>query len=94
MYYANLKRVYLANERLEGLRERGEDTRQHLKDKPEATLEKYAFKQHRLIGKLRKQRKNLIEENASKETIKRIENSIERIMKNVNTAVSNKRRQK
>ena len=66
LYYANLKRVYLANERLEGLRERGEDTRQHLKDKPEATLEKYAFKQHRLIGKLRKQRKNLIEENASK----------------------------
>ena len=91
MYYANLKRVYLANERLEGLRERGENTTEHLKDKPEATLEKYAFKQHRAVGKLRKQRRKLIEEDASRERVKQIEDRIEMIMKNVNTVIKNKR---
>ena len=91
MYYANLKRVYLANERLEGLRERGEDTTEHLKDKPEATLEKYAFKQHRAVGKLRKQRRKLIEEDAPRERVKQIEDHVELIIKNVNTVIKNKR---
>ena len=91
MYYANLKRVFLANERLEGLRERGEDTNEHLKVKPEATLEKYAFKQHRAVGKLRKQRRKLIEEDAPRERVKQIEDRIELIMKNVNRVIKNKR---
>ena len=91
MYYANLKRVYLANERLEGLRERGEDTTEHLKVKPEATLEKYAFKQHRAVGKLRKQRRKLIEEDAPRERVKQIEDHIELIIKNVNRVIKNKR---
>ena len=59
---------------VDGSIEDGKPYRQFLAERPEANLVKYANKTHRKIGKLKKERREIVKEGGSKDRVKNIEN--------------------
>ena len=84
-YYQNLEKIYKASGEVKGREEDGKPFGDFLRENPEANLEKYANKMHRRIGKLKKERRELVEEGGNRDSVKRIEEEIAELMTEVNS---------
>jgi hypothetical protein len=72
---------------IKGLAESRGNVREYLRDNPEAALYKNAANVERNLTKLRKHRSLLLEKNASREEVKRVEDMITNTMKQFNDLV-------
>lgn len=86
-FYANLLKLNLHQNEIEGRAETKGDVRGYLKENPEASLYKAADEVERNVQKLRKIRRDLVEKDAPKERVKAIEANITTQMRNLNTMI-------
>ena len=72
---------------IKGRRENREPTRDFMLDNPEARLLPMANKTYKAIQSLRKRRTQLLERNASREAVQRVEEAITKRMKILNDRI-------
>lgn len=86
-FYSNLKEINSHEAEINGRRKNREDVAGYIRDNPESRLVIMANHAEREVGKLRKQKRMLIENDASPERIKLIEQRITATMKRLNDRV-------
>ncbi len=88
-YYANLKEINMIEMELKGRREDHLPTDEFRKENPKTKLIMRARYADKIIAKLRKQKRELIEKDAPREKIRSVEDRITAEMLRFNTAVDN-----
>jgi GNAT superfamily N-acetyltransferase len=86
-FYKNIERLNGMDLEIKGRRENREPTRDFMLDNPEARLLPMANKTYKAIQALRKRRTQLLERNASREAVQRVEAAITKRMKILNDRV-------
>ena len=86
-FYRNVTEMNMHENEIKGLAESRGNVREYLRDNPEAALYKNAANVERNLTKLRKHRSLLLEKNASREEVKRVEDMITNTMKQFNDLV-------
>jgi hypothetical protein len=86
-FYRNVTEMNMHENEIKGLAESRGNVREYLRDNPEAVLYKTAANVERNLTKLRKYRSLLLEKNASREEVKRVEDMITNTMKQFNDLV-------
>jgi hypothetical protein len=87
-FYANLKLMNEHEAEIRGRRKAGEPIRDYLEANPEARLFDAANKIEREVSKLRKVKRELVERDADRDQVKRIEEQINVRMKRFNDTVN------
>lgn len=86
-YYSNITRINEADRELQGRKENGDDVESFIAEHPEARLGKTADRTQRAISKLKKQKRELIDQGAPREQVRNIEGLITTRMKTLNDQI-------
>jgi hypothetical protein len=86
-FYKNMERLNRLDLEIKGRREDREPVGDFIRENPEARLLPMANKTYKDVQELRKRRKALLERDASRESIKAVENQITRKMQLLNDRV-------
>ena len=87
-FYENIRRMNLHNAELRGLRETQQPVGPYLNRNPEARLATQARTAYRQVQNLRKRKREMLDRNASRESIRLIEQQITNRMKSFNERMS------
>jgi hypothetical protein len=87
-FYENIRQMNLHNNELQGRRLRREPTGEYLRENPDARLATQASRVYRQIQDMRKRKREMLGRNASRESIRLIEQQITNRMKQFNDQVS------
>jgi hypothetical protein len=86
-FYENLKEMNIHENTIKGMRKRKENVQEYFKENPEARMFDEAGRVEREVQALRKRRRELVEKNAPKESVRAIEARITARMKRFNDRV-------
>ena len=86
-FYKNIEELNGMDLEIKGRRENREPTRDFMLENPEARLLPMANKTYKAIQSLRKRRTQLLERNASREAVQRVEEAITKRMKILNDRI-------
>jgi GGDEF domain-containing protein len=86
-FYNNLRELNKHENEITGMRKLGKDTSAYRKEHPESSLIMLSNHSERAVQKLRKQRRTLMENEAPKEAIERIDTRITEVMRGLNDKV-------
>jgi len=87
-FYENIRQMNLHNNELRGLRETQQPTGEYLRENPEARLATQASRVYRQVQNMRKRKREMLDRNASRESIRLIEQQITNRMKQFNDRMS------
>ena len=83
-FYESIRRMNVHNNELGGRREAGRPVGEYLRENPEARLAPQALRAYRQVQDLRRRKREMLERDASKESIRRIEAQITQRMQQFN----------
>lgn len=93
-FYENIKQMNIHENTVKGMRGRKENVQQYFKENPEARLFEEAGRVEREVQALRKRRRELVEKDAPKESVRAIEERITARMKRFNDKVRQREEQR
>lgn len=93
-FYENIKQMNIHENTVKGMRSRKENVQQYFKENPEARLFEEAGRVEREVQALRKRRRELVEKDAPKESVRAIEERITARMKRFNDKIRQREEQR